>query len=154
MATPTKAVIQACRRIRAAIRFRTAAFHFGPHETTPETKRSTEAIRRATRLYIESWVMPLIDAIEKGDTGMLQRLSGAASCKEEYISDRSECDIPENNEIYTTPELIEWLKGINEAQITAKGTGWLIQIGEHRYRHWELGTAIQKAKDGYNNGTP
>jgi hypothetical protein len=32
----------------------------------------TQAVREATRLYCETWIVPIIDAIEQGDTKFLK----------------------------------------------------------------------------------
>ena len=34
----------------------------------------TEAIRKATRTYVESWIVPILDAIESGDTKFAKEL--------------------------------------------------------------------------------
>lgn len=59
----------ACRRLRAAVRFKQASLRL---PGTPFSGDDTEAIREATALYMEAWVVPLIDAIESGDSNRMQ----------------------------------------------------------------------------------
>lgn len=55
---------KACQVLRSRVRFKTA--RLGPMGTdlTPE-------IREQTKLYVETWIVPIIDMIERGDTRAL-----------------------------------------------------------------------------------
>ena len=67
----TKTLVAACQILRARVRFRTASLRL---PGTPFPGNDTEAIRAATRLYVDTWVVPFLDAIEAGDMERLERL--------------------------------------------------------------------------------
>ena len=66
----SKTLQKACQTLRDKVRFRTASFKLPGERMASE--ESTAIIREATRLYVESWIIPIIDAIEKGDTRTLR----------------------------------------------------------------------------------
>ena len=69
MPNPSQTIQRACRLLRARVRFKNASFALGG---VMSNDADTERIRKATRLYTETWVVPLLDAIESGDTATLQ----------------------------------------------------------------------------------
>jgi len=73
MTVPSKAVQRACKILRKRVRFESASFRLSGERMSSEA--DTAAIREATRLYMETWVVPLIDAIQKGDTYFMQTFS-------------------------------------------------------------------------------
>ena len=65
----SKAIIRACQVLRWRVRFRNASL------TLPKAEpglTDTDRIRAAAHLYTESWIVPLLDAIETGNTRMLR----------------------------------------------------------------------------------
>jgi hypothetical protein len=76
----TSKVLQgACRALRSKVRFERASFALPSSiEGRMANQEDTNAIRAATRLYMESWVIPIIDAIEAGDTRLLHELTKGA----------------------------------------------------------------------------
>jgi len=70
MTLPSLTVQRACQRLRQRVRFENASFDL-PGMTSEE---ATKAIREETRLYMESWVVPLLNAIERGELRLLQKL--------------------------------------------------------------------------------
>ncbi len=66
---PSRNVQRACRILRARVRYANAGLYLPGNETIG--KHDTVAIQHATRLYTESWIVPLLDAIETGDTASL-----------------------------------------------------------------------------------
>lgn len=43
---------------------------------TPFGKDDTEAIREATRLYTETWIVPLLKAVRDGNRAAAERMTG------------------------------------------------------------------------------
>lgn len=74
MAKRTKVECRALRLLRSRVRFRNAGFAL----PGLKSEAATAAVREATSLYIESWVVPLIDALERGDTRRLKSLTGGS----------------------------------------------------------------------------
>lgn len=75
MTTPNKATIHALQVLRKRVRFENANFHYVPAQvigSNVSSEDNTLAIRRATRLYVETWVVPILNAIEEGDTRFLK----------------------------------------------------------------------------------
>ena len=64
MRTTGKTFQRACDVLRSRVRFETARLRL-PHRQTLGAD-DTADIREATRLYIETWVIPLIDAMQTG----------------------------------------------------------------------------------------
>lgn len=64
MTVPSKAVQRACKSLRERVRFTRAGFDL-PGMSDEE---ATRLIKATTQLYMETYVVPLIDAIERGDT--------------------------------------------------------------------------------------
>lgn len=73
MTVPSKAVQRACKILRKRVRFERASFRLSGERMSSEA--DTAVIREATRLYMETWVVPLIDAIERGDTAFMKSFS-------------------------------------------------------------------------------
>ena len=61
----TEIVKLACQILRQRVRFEGASIRL---PTTQFPDEDTEAIQDATRLYVETWIVPILDAIETGDT--------------------------------------------------------------------------------------
>lgn len=56
---------KACQVLRSRVRYKTARLGTIDKDITPE-------IREQTKLFVESWVVPIIDMIERGDTRALR----------------------------------------------------------------------------------
>jgi len=69
----TEIIKKACRDLKSKVRFENASFTL-PGNDMSNSEEDTELIRRITKLYTESWVIPIIDAIEKGETYRLKRM--------------------------------------------------------------------------------
>lgn len=78
---PSKTLIAACKLLRKRVQFENAGFRLPTDEEMKtgvvsggglSNAADTAKIKEATRLYIESWVLPLIDAIEAGDLKSLR----------------------------------------------------------------------------------
>lgn len=61
----SKVVKQACRVLRRNVRFKNANLRIDRENLNSD---DTQKIREATRLYVESWIIPIIDMIEQGKT--------------------------------------------------------------------------------------
>lgn len=68
--TQQECIIKACQIIRKRVRFDEAKITL---PTTPFPGDDTPAIREATRLYVESWIVPLLDSIESGDMTLIRQ---------------------------------------------------------------------------------
>ena len=54
----------ACQVLRSRVRYKSAWLHL----PGPSTKANdTEVIREATKVYVEAWIVPLLDMIEDGE---------------------------------------------------------------------------------------
>ena len=62
----SKKIQDACRVLRARVRFENAGLRLPGN---PFGSDQTAEIRKATRIYVESWIVPLLDAIEEGNLG-------------------------------------------------------------------------------------
>ena len=56
----TKTLVYACRELKRKVRYETADF--------------PDSLKERTKLYTETWIIPIIDAIEAGDTSRLKSL--------------------------------------------------------------------------------
>lgn len=65
-----EAVKKACQIIRKRVRFRGASITLPGN---PMSKNDAPTIREATRVYVESWIVPLLDAIESGNMTLVRR---------------------------------------------------------------------------------
>jgi len=65
MRTESKTFSRACDTLRSRVRFETAHLRFPSNHIL--ATNDTPVIREATRLYVETWVVPLIDAMQRGD---------------------------------------------------------------------------------------
>lgn len=72
-------VIRACEVLRARVRYEGACLRL-PGTRFEDT--DTPRIQEATRLYVESWIMPIIDAIEAGDVKAMLHLTRLAKGRE------------------------------------------------------------------------
>lgn len=63
--TPSKTVQKACQILKKRVLFSPGEADFGEH---------TDLIRNQTKTYTETWIVPLLDAIERGDTRSLQQM--------------------------------------------------------------------------------
>jgi hypothetical protein len=68
MRTQSEIIKTACQVLRSKALFKTAMFGLidGENETFPNEK-DTDKIRAATRIYMQSWVIPILDELEKGN---------------------------------------------------------------------------------------
>jgi hypothetical protein len=64
----------ACEVLRRRVQYTDAGLTL-PGNYINSTREDTEAIREATRLYVDSWILPIIDAIESGDTKTLREFT-------------------------------------------------------------------------------
>lgn len=71
MATPSNTIQEACQLLRKRARFRDASIQLPGGPTFP-TAAERKAFRESIRNYVESWITPLLDAIETGDTAALR----------------------------------------------------------------------------------
>ena len=67
----TETMKRACQVLRSKINLRNASVRLA---STEFPKDDTEEIREALKLYLDSWVHPIIDAIEAGDMRTLRYL--------------------------------------------------------------------------------
>lgn len=67
--TKQQAIAKACQILRKRVRFKTARMQLPGNDTF---KDDTPMIRKATQLYVETWIVPLLDAIELGDTKLVK----------------------------------------------------------------------------------
>ena len=67
--TKQEALKKACQIIRKRVRFKTASITLPGN---PTFQNDTPAIREATSRYVESWIVPLLDAIESGDMTLVK----------------------------------------------------------------------------------
>jgi len=66
MTKPSKAVQKACQVLRNKVRYKKASFRLpGTSINDPD---DTGKIRECTRLFVETWIVPILDGIESGDT--------------------------------------------------------------------------------------
>ena len=66
----TKIQARALRLLRDRVEFKTASFSLTPGHMSNDN--DTDRIREATRVYVNSWVTPLIDALLEGDMRTLK----------------------------------------------------------------------------------
>lgn len=66
-----KTVQKACDHLINKVRFKKAKFRLGTNRLSNDA--DTAAICEATRLYTETWVVPLLEAIRDGDIDRLRR---------------------------------------------------------------------------------
>jgi hypothetical protein len=64
-----EAIAKSCQIIRKRVRFKTARMPLPGNDTFQD---DTPIIREATRLYVETWIVPLLDAIESGDMTLVK----------------------------------------------------------------------------------
>jgi len=64
-----EAIEKACQIIRKRVRFKTAALTLPGN---PQFQNDAPIIREMTRCYTESWIVPLLDAIESGDASYIK----------------------------------------------------------------------------------
>lgn len=69
----SQTIKKACQVLRSKVLFEHAGFIL-PGGNLNTTENDTAAIRQATRLYVDSWVLPILELIESGDIGALKRL--------------------------------------------------------------------------------
>lgn len=72
MSAPSLAIQEACQVLRGRVMLKNASVRL---PTTQFPNCDTVAIREALRPYVLSWIIPIIDAIERGDTKMLREMS-------------------------------------------------------------------------------
>jgi len=65
MRTDSKTFQRACDVLRSRVRFETARLRFPSNHTMAQD--DTPVIREATRLYVETWIVPLINAMQSGN---------------------------------------------------------------------------------------
>ena len=66
-----KALAKACQVLRRRVRYKQATMRLPGNNNI--TKNDTAVIQEATRLYVESWVVPIINAIERGDLHFMKK---------------------------------------------------------------------------------
>jgi hypothetical protein len=69
----SQTIKKACQVLRSKVLFERAGFVL-PGGNLNTIDNDTAAIRQATRLYIDTWVLPILELIESGDMGALKRL--------------------------------------------------------------------------------
>lgn len=68
MAKVSKTVQRACQVLKSRVRLEDAVIRL---PGSGVGKSDTAAIREAMRLYVETWIVPLLDDIESGDLARL-----------------------------------------------------------------------------------
>jgi len=71
---PTKTVVHACEYLKRQVRYDNAYFNL-PGGGLNNSEQDTAAIKAATARYVETWIVPVIDAIAAGDTVLLKQLT-------------------------------------------------------------------------------
>ena len=66
----SKTVVRACDLIISRIRFETAVLSLS--DSLKDRDEDTEKIRTATKLYVETWIVPLLELIRNGEISKLQ----------------------------------------------------------------------------------
>ena len=69
MAKVSQITKKACALLISRVRFEKASLTL-PHNETPNS--DTEVVRMVTKLYTESWIIPLLEGIRDGDTELLK----------------------------------------------------------------------------------
>lgn len=69
----TKTQVKACEVLKSRVRLETAVIRQPRMDGSPMIE--TPEIREALRLYVETWIIPLIDAVQAGDAEKMRRLS-------------------------------------------------------------------------------
>lgn len=71
---PSKTLQHACRVLRKRVQFKGAAFAL-PSALPFKMSNSedTRAIQEATRIYVQAWILPVLEAIELGHTADIYR---------------------------------------------------------------------------------
>jgi hypothetical protein len=72
MRTTSKTFSRACDILRSRVRFETA--HLRLPSSQILAANDTPVIREATRLYVETWIVPLIDAMQDGEVADVKEL--------------------------------------------------------------------------------
>jgi len=83
----SRTVVVACQRLRQLVTFQKAAFKLPSNEDMARgitrtidirsgmsNQADTDKIKVATQIYIDTWVLPIIEALEKGDIDELKQL--------------------------------------------------------------------------------
>lgn len=70
-----KTIESACDLLISRVRYERAGLSLPKGDGTPHTssEEDTQAIRDATSLYVETWIVPMLQAIKEGDLKTLQR---------------------------------------------------------------------------------
>jgi hypothetical protein len=71
MAKTSKTVQSACRLLKQRVRYESARLRL-PGSSFDDD--DTLKIRLATKIYVNTWILPLLDAIESGNTVQLRGL--------------------------------------------------------------------------------
>lgn len=78
------ALKKACQMLRHRVRYKDASLTL-PDSVSFDIANDTEAIQQATKVYVESWIVPIIDLIECGDLHALAHI-----CSDSLDSDKME----------------------------------------------------------------
>ncbi len=62
---------RACQVLRRRVRYKNAGLNLDGKWGSGN--KDTKRIQEATRIYVESWIVPILDSIESGDTAALAR---------------------------------------------------------------------------------
>ena len=76
MRNQSKTFQRACDVLRSRVRFEPVYGHIHLRLPGRETvgANDTVLIQRATRLYVETWIIPIIDAMQKGSAADIKEL--------------------------------------------------------------------------------
>jgi len=66
-----KVLAKACQVLRGRVRYKQASLRLPGNGDISSS--DTDVIREVTRVYVESWVVPIIDLIERGDLRALAK---------------------------------------------------------------------------------
>lgn len=68
----SQTVQKACDCLIDRVRYKNAAFTPPGPRRVESSKEYTDEIREATRLYVETWIVPVLEALKEGDTRRLR----------------------------------------------------------------------------------
>lgn len=102
---------KACQILRKRVRFSDAGLRL---PTTQFPGDDTPAIREATKLYVETWIVPLIDCIESDDFARIREYYGHEQGHKMDLRRMStySCDAA-TGDLYEGPDLVGKLVTVN-----------------------------------------
>lgn len=71
---PTEITKKACQLLKQRVCYETAHLSL-PGNPPEQFQRDTAQIQAATESYVEKWILPLLNALERGDTDALRDMT-------------------------------------------------------------------------------